>query len=103
MGKIETIRYGFHAADLFEGWQDEDPEKYDEKASAERYAEQVEAELRDQYPKAEVKVVYDFGVGGVLPYNLQCAVNDETDHTEVGTVEHIAGQVYERFEWCVEE
>jgi len=99
--KIVSIRYGFHAADLFEGWQDEDPEKYDEQASAEKYARQVEDKLHEAYPGAEVEVVYDFGASGVLPDSLRTEVNGQNDHDEVNTVEHLAGLVYQDFEWCV--
>lgn len=104
--EINAIRYGFHAADLFEGWQDEDPDKYDERASAAKYAEQVEQNLREAYPGVEITIDYDFGASGVLPEPLKPAIDVvgvwETDHAEVGTIEHIAGQVYGNFEWCVQ-
>lgn len=102
---VNAIRYGFHAADLFEGWQDDDPEKYDERASAAKYAEQVEAKLCETYPGVGIAVDYDFGASGVLPESLKPAVDTigmwETDHDEIGTIEHIAGEVYQSFEWCV--
>ena len=99
--KITSVRYGFHAADLFSGWQDEDPAVYDERLSAAKYADLIETKLRESYPGAEVEVVYDFGASGIVQRPMQTAYNDETDHAEVGTIEHIAGQVYEDYEWCV--
>jgi len=98
--KITSIFYGFHAADLFAGWDDDT--EYNERASADKYAELVKAELSKQYPGAEVEVEYDTGAGGVLPSPLKCRVNDWDDHAEVPTVEHIAGLVYQDFEWCIE-
>jgi hypothetical protein len=99
--KITSVRYGFHAADLLIG--DDEMEMYDERLSAAKYADLVETKFREAYPEADIEVVYDFGAGGVLPYPLRAAVNDEIDHREIGTVQHIAGQVYEDFAWCVEK
>lgn len=98
------IRYGFHAADLFD-WPEayEDADGYDQERSAALYAELVKKELKVWYPGATVDVIYDFGTSGVLGFSLQTAVDGETDHEEVGFVEHIAGQVYQDFAWCVEK
>jgi hypothetical protein len=105
--KINAIRYGFHAADLFEGWQDEDPEKYHERLSASKYADLVNDALRNSYPGVEITVTWDYGASGALPEPLKPAVDTigvwETDHDEIGAIEHIAGQVYQDFAWCVEK
>lgn len=98
--EITTIRYGFHAADLFAGWDDE--EKYNIPASAAKYAELIKAELKKQYPGAEIETPYDLDAGGVLPAPLQAAVNDNPNHDDVPVIDHIAAQVYESYDWTVE-
>lgn len=98
---ITTIRYGFHGADLFTGWDNE--EQYDTAASAQKYAQFVEAKLQQEYPNAEIEILFDLDAGGVLPLPMQAAVNDDTDHEDVLFVEDIAGKIYEDFEWAVEK
>lgn len=93
------IRYGFHGADLIGPHEDES--HYDIPASAKRYADQVKARLQALYPDAEIEVSYDLDATGALPYSLQTRIDDQTGHEEGGTVEHIAGLVYEDYEWCV--
>ena len=97
----KEIRYGFHGSDLFEGWVEEDPEVYDHTESAREYADQVEARLKQAYPDADVEVVYDMGIGGVLPHPMKPAIDGMTDAVEVGFIEWVASQVYQAFSWLV--
>lgn len=95
---VLSVRYGFHAADLI---ADDDDGEYDDSASAERYAELVTEALTRLYPSADVSVVYDTDSSGVLPYDLQAAVNDWQDHPEIPTIQDAAGKVYQAFDWLV--
>ena len=97
--KIVHVQYGFHGADLFVGWDNED--EYDIPTSAAQYATLIKEKLQAAYPGAEVEAPYDLDAGGVLPYPLQAAVNHDTNDNKVAIVEHLAGQVYEDYAWVV--
>ena len=96
--EIRAIRYGFHAADLLT----DDSEKYDTRASVDRYIKQVEAALREAYPDAEVEIVTSFGTTGDLPEDLKTAVDMgdgiwQTDPDAVEAIEFIARNVWMSF------
>lgn len=95
------VRYGFHGADLFNGWDGGDMQGVDVKASAQRYADKVLAALQERYPEAEIAVPYDLDAGGALPWHFVPAVNDRTDSPEVMFVEATAGDIYEKYDWVV--
>lgn len=98
---ITTIRYGFHGADLFDGWDDED--QYDTSASAQKYADLIETKLQQEYSNAEIEILFDLDAGGVLPLPMQAAVNGFTSHEDVPFVEDIVSKIYHDFEWTVEK
>lgn len=101
--KITEVNYGFYSADLF-NWpeSDEDPADYDERASARRYADLVEARLHETFPSAEITVDFQSGATGVLPYPLQARINGDHHHPELFVVEEIASQAYQDYDaWCV--
>ncbi len=99
MSEKLSVRYGFHGADLFAGWDDEGV--YNVPESAQRYADLVEAVLREQFIDAEIEVVFDLDAGGCLPLPMMAAVNGQTDHADVGIIDYVAGLVYEEYEWAV--
>lgn len=80
-------------------WGSDDPESggYDEKASAEKYAEMIEAALRGAYPNARITVIRGL--------NDRTEIYDTEglpDSEERPFVDDIIGRVYHSWEWCVD-
>lgn len=93
------ITYGFYSADLFSF---DEAEQYDERASAERYAEQVRKAIQDAYPGASVEVLWQSGATGCLPEGLKTRVDGMTTSLDAMYVDEIAGDVFAEFGWMVE-
>lgn len=88
------IKVEFSTSSLFDGWQaDEeyDDAEIDEKASCAAYANQLEGAIREVYPGAEIEIVHGI--------NDRYSIDGRTDVDDVGYVMHIAGEVYEAFDW----
>jgi len=70
--RIKSIcyHYGFHAANLFEGW--EQSNRYDLEASAQKYAAVCRQALKEKYQEVdEIEVVFDTGI---LPQLMQTQI-----------------------------
>lgn len=100
------ITTGFLNGNLFDGME---VEGVDEEASAARYAELLEADIRADYPGAEVKVRRQDGVGSE-PYPHETRVFDPGDdemgrsRVEEQHVDNIAGHLWENFDrWIIEQ
>jgi hypothetical protein len=79
-------------------WGTESPDSggYDEKASAEKYAELAEAALRKAYPDAKVKLVR-----GINDRTVVIDTDGYPDTDEAQAVDQIVAGVYESFKWLV--
>lgn len=102
--EITEVFYGFLSADLF-NWpeSEEDPNDYDEQASANAYADLVEERLHEEFPDADVSVEFQMGVSGALPWTLQTRINDDEHHPDIFIVENIAHDVYQEYTWAVKK
>lgn len=96
------IETGFHGADLF------NEDGYNVAESAALYADMLKAELKREFPGAEVVVSYDTDAGGVLPYNLQTRIDgigaseaDEATMIDLMVIDDLHAKVYQEFEWMV--
>ena len=89
------ITINFQSSDLFAGWEYKDAVQYDEPASAARYADMVEREVRDLYPEATVEVSFDERPDGVEVWR-EVGEGDPTPFVQ-GAEERI----YHSYEWAV--
>lgn len=103
---ITKIFYGFLAGNLMAGISG----NYDEKASAENYADAVKTALAEAYPGVEVEVDYQLNAEGCTPATLKNRVyfadgdiQSEGDRGEIETIEAIGAKVWESFSWAVED
>src|SRR5437764_15234440 len=65
-----TIRYGFLADSLFDGWSEDEMAGIDRDASVRSFAQQVEAAIREEHRGADIEVVWQSGRSGVKPDDL---------------------------------
>jgi len=89
------ITISFQTADLFNGWEDSDIIQYDQAASAARYADMVEREVRAMYPEADVTISCDEQPDGV---EIWREVGEE-DPTPF--IQGIEEQIYQDYKWVV--
>lgn len=104
MNNITKIFYGFLSGNILSGVSGE----YNEKQSAENYAEAVRKALTEAYPGVEIEVDYQ-NAEGSLPspltprvYFADGDVQSSGDRGEIETAEEIASKVWESFDWAVE-
>jgi hypothetical protein len=99
--KITKITTGFHAADL-------STEPIDEANSAKNYARLLEKALVQRFPKTPIHIDWDENTSGVLPFDLQTRIYyadgmvEGPDSDMAQTIDEIASQVYQGFDWVVE-
>lgn len=94
---VENVFFGIMVGDLF-GHEDED--EYDVGASVEKYAELVTQKIKQEFGDVDVDWEQQ-NVGGATPHGLKTRVDGDTDHKEVETVDIIAGDVWNDWEWAV--
>jgi len=98
-----NIQTGFHGADLFNGWDRQDTESVDTKASADKYGSLLHLRIKAEYPDAVIVVNWDYNVSGALAHNQETQVGAAGDHSlDVAIVNQIATDLYEDFDaWIV--
>lgn len=117
--KITSVRYGFTATELLAGLDAYN--RYDAEACAQKYASLCQDLLEQEYPGAEVEVLFDTDADGVLASSMETRVlkqvyreaepdaqfEDESDFYEVSDpheveiVEHLCSKVYQEYKWVV--
>ena len=108
--EITKINYGFLSDDLV--FSDDGLWGLDKQASCEKYQDLCMEALTAAYPNVEITIDYQMDASGCKPYPLQTRVefsdgganDEETDMTgDVDNVEQICANVYETYEWAVED
>lgn len=99
-----TIRYGFLADSLFDGWSEDEMASIDRDASVRSFAQQVEDAIREEHGGADIEVVWQSGRSGVKPADLSTLFIDSNAPDEyypdyLEALESIAGEVYEKGLW----
>lgn len=102
---VKTITTGFHAADLFSGWDGDDVIRYDERDSAEKYRELCAEALRKIYPNAEITVNVSYGTGGALPSRINDFIDGASANADemidIAIVDEVRSRVYYDYQWLV--
>jgi len=108
-GKVILVRYGFHVADLFSA--SDDYNRYDVEECARKFADLCQAALEQEYPDAEVEVVFDTGVSGASPSLMTTEVLrreyrdgelcEFSDPYDIERVEKLCDEIHHQYKWVV--
>lgn len=98
-----NVFFGIMTGDLFLG-EEYLPEgtTIDYDASVKKYGQMCEKQIMTVFPEAEIEWVSE-DCGGAVPCNLQTTVNEDFDHENVQDIDDILGEVWETWEWLVEQ